>query len=419
LKRPASAPTVEAGLFVARPAALTVAEIAAWSDLADRAAEPNPFLRPEFVLAALERRRGGDVELLVVREGDRWLACTAFRRAERWRWLPLPFLAPWLPEYTYLATPLVDRDAVAPASEALVRALARERRAAALVLDPVDATGPVAAGLIAAAAARGLAPVVSARFERAALRRRPANTYLEEAVSSRGRRKLRSRARKLRQALGPGAGVADRSADPTAPVEFLALERSGWKGEAGTALDSTPGDATFFARMCADMAAAGRLQILALEGGGRTAAMQCNLVDGDVMFAFKVAYEPALAHLSPGVALEIAAVEIFHERMTAVLADSCAAPDSALINRLWPDRRALMTLLLPTGARTARLVGPALRAEAAARRAYHRLRRAVKAGRDQTAPRSRRARSRSTTRVLIKLKSDGATRFSTSAKTRA
>jgi len=352
-----------------RPGALAPAEVAAWSALADRAAEPNVFLRPEFVLAGLAGR-AADTELLVVRgDADRWVACLAFRRAARWGRIRLPALAPWLPEYAYLATPLVDRECVGEATAALVGAVAAERRAAALVLDPIDAAGPVAAGLLAAATDRGSPPVIAARFERAALRRRPEKTYLEEAVSSGGRKKLRSRARKLHQALGDGAGVADRSADESAPAAFLAMEQSGWKGEEGTALASTPGDAAFFTSMCTGMAAAGRLQILTLEGGGRTASMQCNLVDGEMMFAFKVAYAPELADLSPGVALELAAIDVFHDDMTVGLADSCAAPDAALVNRLWPDRRPLMTLLLPTGARYARLVGPAVRGEALALRA--------------------------------------------------
>ncbi len=371
---------VAAVASVLSPGTLPADELAAWGALADRAAEPNPFLRPEFVLAGLEGR-ARDTELLVVRDGARWLACAAFRRAKRWGPIPLPVLAPWLPEYAYLATPLVDRDAVAAGTAALVGALTGERRAAALVLDPVDATGPVGAGLIAAVQARGLAPVEAARFERAALRRRPGNTYLDEAVSTGGRKKLRSRARKLRAELGPDAGVVDRSGDTSAPAEFLALERAGWKGDEGTALASTPGDAVFFTHMCAGMADAGRLQVLELAGGGTTAAMQCNLVDGDVMFAFKVAHAPALAALSPGAALELAAIDVFHDQMSATLADSCAAPDSTLINRLWPDRRPLMTLVLPTGARHARLVGPALRAERRARGAHRGLRRGSAAAR--------------------------------------
>lgn len=353
---------------------LPAAELAAWADLADRAAEPNPFLRPEFVVAGVEER-GDRIELLTVRDGARWVACLPVRRAARWRHLPLPCLAPWLPEYAYLATPLVDRDALEPAVHALLGAAISDRRAAALVLDPVDPSGPVGAALWAAAGAHGTAPVVYASFERALLRRRPENTYLAEAVSARGRKKLRSGVRKLADELGGEAVGVDRSNEPDARMAFLVLERSGWKGEQGTALASTPGDAAFFERMGAGMATAGRLQILALEGGGRTAAMQCNLVDGDAVYAFKVAHEPSLAHVSPGVALELRAIDFFHEGMTAGFVDSCAAPDAALVNRLWPDRRPLRTLLVPTRARRARLVRPAARAEAAARRLRRRLRR--------------------------------------------
>ena len=47
--------------------------------------------------------------------------------------------------------------------------------------------------------------------------------------------------------------------------------------------------------------AAGRLQLLALTAGERTAALKCNLLAGDEVFCFKIAYDEAYARFSPGV----------------------------------------------------------------------------------------------------------------------
>jgi len=356
-----------------------------WSALADRAAEPNPFLRPEFVLPAA-RTRPDAVELAVIREGARWLAFLPFRRAGRWGRVPVPCLAPWLEEYAYLGTPLVDGDRVEPSVGELLALLGQDRTAAALVLHPIDPEGPVGRALVAAAERAGRPSLVYRDFERAELRRRPAPTYLEEAMGASSRKKLRKAARTLAEELGAPPVVVDRSGDPAAADRFLELERAGWKGEAGTALSSRAGDAEFFRATCAELAASGRLELLCLEAAGRTVAMQCNLLDPPFLYAFKVAYDPAFARHSPGAVLEVEALARFHAAAGIERADSCAAPDSALINRMWPDRRHLQTLLVPTGSPRARLLGPIVRAEATARRVHRRVRAARRAtGRAVTA----------------------------------
>ncbi|CAA9483776.1 MAG: FIG01007789: hypothetical protein [uncultured Solirubrobacterales bacterium] len=354
------------------------AEVRAWSALADRALEPNPFVRPEFVLSNA-KASGEAAALLVVREGSHWLALLPVGVGKRWRRTPLPCLIPWLPELAYSATPLIDRDAPGPAIAGLLDLLAAERWSAALVLHPFDPTGPVGAALTTNLGLRSIAPYVYADFERAAIRRRPENTYLSESLSSAGRKKLRSRKRALGRELGGDLVVVDRSTEPAAWDAFLAMEHAGWKGEQGTALASDSRDAAFFRIMCGGMAAGGRLQLLALEGAGRTVAMQCNLVDGSSLYAFKVAYDEAFARFSPGALLEVEAIELFHDGLGQVeLLDSCADPDNALVNRIWPDRRRLQTLVIPTGAPGARLIRPAMGVEVAVRRVI-RARRAARA----------------------------------------
>jgi CelD/BcsL family acetyltransferase involved in cellulose biosynthesis len=131
--------------------------------------------------------------------------------------------------------------------------------------------------------------------------------------------------------------------------------------------------------MCGEMAAAGRLQLLEMRGGGRTAAMQVNLLDGGTLFGMKVAFNRDLATFSPGALLEADALQIFHDRHDLTAADSCAEPGNELLNALWPDRRRLETVLIPTGRLRAKLVDIALPAEAAARRVVRAQRRARKA----------------------------------------
>jgi CelD/BcsL family acetyltransferase involved in cellulose biosynthesis len=75
--------------------------------------------------------------------------------------------------------------------------------------------------------------------------------------------------------------------------------------------------------------------------------MKCNFVSGGVVSCFKIAYDEAFARFSPGVQMELANVAAFHDRPELASMDSCADPDNQMINRLWPDRRPIATLLAP------------------------------------------------------------------------
>jgi len=245
--------------------------------------------------------------------------------------------------------------------EGLLAAVAAERRAAMLVLDPIDPEGPVGRALRDEAARRGARPIVFLEYERAGWRRRSDGRPPETRISASDRRELRRRQRQLATRLGGELEVVDRTDDPVAWEAFLAMENTGWKAERGTALASRPADAAFYRRMCADMSAAGHLELLALEGAGEPVAMGTHLVDGDVLYSFKIAHAPEYARSSPGTQLKRRVHAAFGDRGLA-LADSCAAPENEHMNRLWPDRRRMQILLLPTGAPSARLLRPGLAA---------------------------------------------------------
>ena len=355
--------------------ALDAADVAAWSELADRAVEPNPFFRPEFVLASVAKRRA-PVELLVVRDDDRWLACMPFRRTGSWRRIPLPCLHPWLPEYSYLATLLIDRDAVRAAAEAFVAEARAQRDAAMFVFDMCDPEGPVADALVAAARRLGVPLIVQREFERAAWRRLPDGSEREDSMNEHKRQRLLAKqSRQLARHLDTELEVLDRAGDPAAWETFLAMENSGWKGEQGTALAAKPTDAAFFRAMCAGMSGRGGLELRSLEGGGRSVAMECCLKEGDeLIYGFKIAYDAEFSKFSPGAQLQALTLQRFDD-VRPLLYDSCAWSENAVHNRIWPDRRRMQVLVLPTVAPVARLLPFWLWIEATARGARDGIRR--------------------------------------------
>lgn len=349
-----------------RPGEVTDTDLSAWRDLADRAAEPNPYYRPEFLLAdAVER--AVDVDLLVVREDDRWLACLPVVDRPPSRTLPLRYLDGFVDEYVLCGTPLVDREAIDVGVDALVGTVQSERGAAALLLRVLPADGPIAEAIDRVTRRRGIEPIISNTYERASWRRAPDGESAGTQLKASDLRVLGRRARRLQEALGGDIRVVDRTPEPESWDAFMAMEQSGWKAQWGTALGSTARDAAFFRRMCTDMSAAGHLEVVSLVAGQQSVAMEVHLPDGDVLFSFKIAYDDRYRPFSPGTQLSFLVVEGLQERGFR-LADSCASAENTHMNWLWPHRRPIRTLFLPSGSRTSRLVRPALWAKSQARR---------------------------------------------------
>lgn len=349
--------------------ALSRNDLEAWAELAEAAAEPNPFLHPDFVVAAARAMRPRGLRVLHCEDAGGWAVCLPVVPVVVRRDVVGPGLASWRHDYCYLGTPLVAAGRGSEGMRDLLDAVRARRKTGFLALDWVR-VGAIDAALADA----GASPIVADRFERAFVRRQVGGTPLSQPLSAGRAKKLRRGRRELSRALGADLEVVHRTADARTITDFLALEASGWKGRRGTAMGCRPGHGAFFAAVCEAFARRGALQILSLEAGGRSAAMQCNLRAGGGIFCFKVAYDDELGRHSPGTLLELEALDLLADDEATGWMDSCAAPGAALINRLWPERTALHTLIVPAGgvlATTARPTVPVLRA---ARRARRRLR---------------------------------------------
>lgn len=314
-------------------------DVDAWKVLARQALDPNPFFEPEFVLPLEAARRQDDVHLLVLSEERRWLFCMPVVVRWGWRKMPVPVLSTWLSQYTFLGTPLVAADR----PDALLKLLQNVGaiHSGLLLFEWVGGHGSVSSHLAHALSECHSPIVLWERFERAAVR-----PSLNEGlhISSRRKAELARRRRALERELGASVTLVDRTDDPTAVDEFLALEASGWKGRERTAIASNPSDREFFHQICSDLAAAGRMRMLALTCS-RTVAMQCNFVADGILFGFRTCYDESLSRFSPGALLLQDAIE--DSRIHGgVWFDSCTAPDNDLCNRLMPDREQIETFVV-------------------------------------------------------------------------
>jgi hypothetical protein len=131
--------------------------------------------------------------------------------------------------------------------------------------------------------------------------------------------------------------------------EFVQLEALSWKGKVGRALASNEQWKEFFITVAKEAFHRNQLMMLALRFNGRLIADKCNFLAGEGSFAFKIAFDEEYARFSPGILLELENIRQLHARPEIRWMDSCADPDRVMINRLWPDRRTISTLVVGTG----------------------------------------------------------------------
>jgi hypothetical protein len=337
--------------------------VAAWRDLAERAAEPNVLAEPEVFLPSVRHLAGRSrVGLLVVGTDDRLDALLPVVWPVTVRGVPVPVLQAWVEPYRVHSTPLLDADRAVPAMAALLRPPAT-LPAFALLLRHFQEGGPVAEALDTVVAERGEQAVRLGSYERALLLRDGG------PAPSRNRRNRYSQLRRQRETMAEQLGevrVVDRTGDPAAIEEFLQLEASGWKGAAGTALATIPGHADWFREVCDGLRTAGRLEVSALEAGGRTAAMWANFDTGEGSLHFKSAYDETLGDYRPGQLLVMEAIDSIDGGRYA-WRDSATSPDNTLFNQLWPSRTTLSTVVVPLHGRVGRVAVHAARAAATMR----------------------------------------------------
>jgi len=358
---------------------LTLAELeepailAAWERLVARAAEPNPFFEPWYLLPSLHQwgAAEGVVTAAWFLQG-RLAGLLPLAGRSRYYGHPVPHASGWLHANAFCGVPLIAAGHEAAFWQALIAHMDRHpARALFLHLPQLPADGPAYGALEGVLAARARSHYTAAHETRAMLAgETTAAAYLDAAMSAKKRKELRRQHNRLGEEgtltfdrVEGGDGLAGWTA------EFLALEAAGWKGEAGSALASLPGTRALFEQALAGAAAAGRLERLALRLNGRAIAMLVNFITAPGAYSYKTAFDEAYARFSPGMLLQLENLALL-ERGDVQWADSCAVEGHPMIERLWRGGR--------------RMVGCNIAIGGTARRAAFRLLKAY-----ETRPRNR------------------------------
>jgi CelD/BcsL family acetyltransferase involved in cellulose biosynthesis len=337
-----------------QPAGLSDQDRHAWAALEARAAEPNAFMSPHFVLPALQHLDAGASVILMWIEraagGLKELAGVGvFRRCVASRVFPWPHLSAYQSEHTYLGGLLVDGDSVRPVVEAIRGFLARPGSAwKGLELPKVDTGGKLADMVQQLSQQSHLPAQMLGPQERSMLTVAHCGEDLLRETLGKKLNEINRCMRRLAE-QGEVSWHCLRKGIPEASIEdFLRLEHLGWKGESGTSMRSTPAGEAFFRDMVARFDREGRALFTELRVDGRAVASTCNFVSGSMGFAFKVGWDPELRKLGPGMLNEVEFIRQVRRHCPELLSFDSGASADSFINRLWPDRRSLGLLLMPS-----------------------------------------------------------------------
>ncbi|MBI1403619.1 MAG: GNAT family N-acetyltransferase [Porphyrobacter sp.] len=323
-----------------------------WDRLVRGAAEPNPFFEPWFLLPSLTHCAAGErVVIAAWFDEGRLAGLLPIRRSARYYGHPVTHASGWLHANAFCGTPLVMAGLEEPFWRALLAHFdALAGRALFLHLPLLPADGPVNGALDRVLAQGGRRHFIAAEENRALLTgETSADAYLEAAMSAKKRKELRRQHNRLAEegALAFERLEGDAGLDAWT-AEFLALEAAGWKGKAGSALASAPDTAALFAAALPGAAAAGRLERLALRLDGRAVAMLANFLTPPGAYSFKTAFAEDYARFSPGMLLQLENLALL-ERGDVQWADSCATEGHPMIERLWRDRRRMVSRNIAIG----------------------------------------------------------------------
>jgi len=329
---------------------LPVTEAAAiltpWRALCADLAEENPFFEPWALGPALQAFAGDDAKLACIWRGagrSELIGLLPVRAAHGYARLPVRYWTTWLHPYCFFGAPLIRRRFERAALKALFALLCDGAGREMMVrCDRVDADGPIALALRAAAVEDGRHHYQAGTSSRAMLRA-PLNPGAEPKLPL--RKKKRKELKRLRNRLEEHGRISFRTLCACEQCEdwveeFLTLEHKGWKKRKGTSFKSIAQHADFFRAAVKEGFNQGKVQIMRLDLDGRAIAMLVNFGAG-AGYSFKICYDPASARFSPGVMLKIEHTKRLLADPAFSYMDSCAAADHSMINSLWKERRTI------------------------------------------------------------------------------
>ena len=320
-----------------------------WIDLLTRADVPNVLMDPAMVQAAAEVFPESQSQALLAWKlpvkGERQLAGIWAFSIGRPHQSAFPVRMLTIPPgpHRYLATPVIDRACLDETLDAMLDTLAADPNLTKIAaLDAMSTDSPTMEALARVLAARGSSPCWLEQFRRPKLASNlDGKSYLEKALSSSSRKKLRQHRRRLAEKGALSNVIASAPDDVRRMLEeFMQMEAAGWKGRQGTALFNSPDSAAFMRKTIVSMAELGSASIHALYLDARPVSMQIVVRAGAAAFTWKTAYDEEFRDYSPGMLLLEDYTTAFLADKSIAYVDSCSHDDHGFMSA-WSERQAV------------------------------------------------------------------------------
>lgn len=318
---------------------------ARWAELADHASEPNAFYHPALLRPALEHLdRACEVRPLEVYDGDLLIGLMPVVPKTTHGRYPVANASNWMHPHCFYGAPLLRTGYEVKAWEGFLAQLDGAPWAGNFIhLNAQNSDGPGVAALHALCHAQQRKILCIDSYERALLQSPLiAEEYWQTHVRAKKRKELRRLVNRLEET---GKVVHRRLTDESELAkwgdDFIALEASGWKGEAGTAIASNARISACFRTSLANAFAADMLDMLRIDVDDRAIAMLVNFRCLDGAFSYKIAIDENFARYSPGVLIEIDNLHAVQDDPSILWMDSCAIPGHPMIDSLWAQRRSI------------------------------------------------------------------------------
>jgi len=333
--------------------------VAQWENLVTRVAEPNPFFEPWYLLPSMEEfDRHGETSIATYYAQGRLVGLIPLALKGQYYGYPMPHISSWLHANSFCGAPLITKGYEREFWAALLAALDRNPSGALFLHLPLlPADEPIAVSLSSLMSDTSRAGGIVREQNRAMLHSEMTSEQYYAASMTRKRRK---ELRRLRTRLGE-EGCLEFVRQSNAEGldnwinEFLALEQSGWKGEEGSSLANEETTAALFRNALVGAASSGKLERIALRLDGKPIAMLANFITAPGAFSFKTAFDESYARYSPGVLLQLENLALL-DRNDIDWCDSCAVEGHQMIERIWREKRRMVSLNIAIGGNLRRSV---------------------------------------------------------------
>ena len=321
----------------------------AWRDLLHNAVENNINFAPWFVIPSMPLLEAMAPKIVTFYSDGKLIGLLIVREDFGYAKIPLKFYKTALQPHQFLGTPLVRKGYTEQFADRLLDWLAGARRSINFFLLPLmSGENDVVSAIKSACAQSGNGFAELDRRTRAAMLPTGGKPeHFDRHLSANRRKSLRRQWRNLSSQGEPVFERLNNKRDVPSWLEgFFTLENMGWKKEQSGAIQENPRDVAYYREMAPAAFDDGALNFFRLTLSGKPIAYTMDFVSGSFAYTMRCAHDLAFRRFSPGVLMEYESLKFYRQNMPDVFVDSCAHADNQMLNSMWPDRKAIVTIAI-------------------------------------------------------------------------